>query len=197
MLHRPKLIATLICVGKHSYLESNVIGTSCLLCKTKAIAFLIGHMASQNMSLCLGLQYQMWMDSLLWVKHCPVSLIVFYDLVSPLCIMHPRGQWGKSQGLLSSSWGFQELCIQPGTFIPMVTLDLPSSKVRGPPPLCRFLIHRMLESNPLHLKSYKERKIHAKSHQLHHLDTDGHESWISHTLRAHCWPFYKTEAMYF
>lgn len=126
-----------------------------------------------------------------------VSLIVFYDLVFPLCIMHPRGQWGKSQGLLSSLWCFQELCIQPGTFIPMVTLDLPSSKVRGPPRLCRFLIHRMLESNPLHLKSYKERKIHAKSNQLHHLDTDGHESWISHTLRAHCWPFYKTEAMYF
>lgn len=63
MLHRPKLIATLIHVHKCSYLDGNLTGTVCPFSKTKAMTFPIGHMPCQDVGLCLGLQYQTWTPS--------------------------------------------------------------------------------------------------------------------------------------
>lgn len=108
MLCRPKLIATLIIVHKHSYLEGNLTGAACPLSKIKAIAFPTGHMPSQDVGICLGFQYQTW------TLFCGPSiaqtfLIVVYDLVFPVSIMHPGGQWVTLQDLLSSIWGLQEL----------------------------------------------------------------------------------------
>lgn len=42
MLHRPKLIAKLIYVHAHSYLDDNLTGTACPVSKTKAMTFPIG-----------------------------------------------------------------------------------------------------------------------------------------------------------
>lgn len=99
MLCRPKLIATLIIVHKHSYLEGNLTGAACPSSKIKAIAFPTGHMPSQDVGICLGFPYQTW------TLFCGPSiaqtfLIVVYDLVSPVSIMHPGGQWVTLQDLL-------------------------------------------------------------------------------------------------
>lgn len=153
-LSRPKLIATLIWVHKHSYLEGNLTDTLCSLIKTKAIAFLIGYVPPKTWAF-------VWVYSTRYGfppvdQALPrVFLIVFYDLVSPVCITHPGGHLGKSDDLLSSLWDFQELV---HTALYIHSHGYSWSPFRGLPHHAAFWTTACLNLRPLHLKSYKEKK---------------------------------------
>lgn len=158
MLCRPKLIATLIYVHKHSYLEGNLTGAACPLSKIKAIAFPTEHMPSQDVGFCLGFQSQTW------TLFCGPSIAQTF-LSCHLWSGIPR--WASCT-LEVSEWHHRIFCwvyevcrslrTQYCTSTPMITLGVPSPKVRGLPCHAASCPHSMLVSKALALEIPQEKR---------------------------------------
>lgn len=135
--------------------------------------------ASQDMGLCLGLQYQIWISS------CGSSIAQSFLnclLWSGIPSVH-HTSWRSFREIRRSAVKFMRF---PGACAYSPVHSLPRLlliALQGSSPPCCFLNHSVLESKAVafEILQGKEKSMivaPAKFHQLHHLDTDGHESWI-------------------